>query len=510
MHRALTEILRYRSFFSSFWERHPALFLGFSSLLGTAIAIRSLHLSYPLSSIFLFLLLSIEKKKLFILAALFFLLALVTTPLRHPVISLPPSKIEGTGHFHIETIKPMASAFHRSLLYKGRLLSFHTKEGLLLQNLPTHIYLPLNAPLPKNPCDYAIEGTLQQKGDHFFVLKPLKNTAWKEIENTHTLSLWRYQLKQKLKNLIKKEIKDKSAQTLLSALATGDVDERLISLEFGKIGLQHILAISGFHFALVALFLRGIFRSLFPFSWGYSLLLLSLTAYYLFLGNAPSIQRAYLAIAFLILGKFFSLRLSALNALGAALLVEIALNPLCVTELSFQLTFLSTLGILLFYAPLNALCKKGWIEHSPSQIAQFSLFEKQGYLLSCFLRQSLAINLAVSLVSLPVLLHLFHRFPLLSIAYNLFFPLCISLSFLLLCLALSLMPFFPPLSHWIHALNDTWTTHLLHITSNPPAALDFILRTDQISFSSAVVILTLMLLLAILFHARTQASKNLS
>ena len=447
--------------------------------------------------------LSFQKKKKALVGLLLFLTAFFSTPLRVPKTTLAESKITGTGHFHPETIKTQASAFHHSLLWKGTLRSFDRYS-----DLPCHIYLPLNAKLPKGHCDYAIEGSLEQKAEHLFVLKPTKNKEWKEIEGTHTLALLRHQMKQALKNQIKKEIRDKSAQTLLTALATVEIDERLLSLEFGKIGLQHILAISGFHFGLIALFLRGIFRSFLPPVCAYALLLVALTGYYLFLGNAPSIQRAYVAIALVILGKFFSLKISGLNALGAALLIEVGHAPLCCTELSFQLTFLCTLGILLFYAPMHALCKKVLPERTKTEIQELTPWKNHSYLLTSFLRKSLAINLSVTLISLPLLLHFFHRFPLLSLFYNLFFPACICLSLLLLCTALLLTPLIPFVGHFLHSLNNGWTKTLLKITANPPAVFDFVLRTNRLDFISLIFFLTGGIFLAILFFERERLSKN--
>src|SRR5262249_13630022 len=150
---------------------------------------------------------------------------------------------------------------------------FQTKEGFIYRDLPCHLYLPLNTRLPTENCDYTIVGTLQQKGDYLFVLKPQKNTPWIPVKDTHTFAFLRHRMKKEVRACIKKEIPDKSAQILLTALATGEIDERLLSLEFGKIGLQHLLAISGFHFGLIALFLKGMLRSCFPSILTHALLL---------------------------------------------------------------------------------------------------------------------------------------------------------------------------------------------------------------------------------------------
>ena len=278
-------------------------------------------------------------------------------------------------------------------------------------------------------------------------------------------------------------------------------------MEFGKVGLQHILAISGFHFALAALFLNFLFRLFLPYRASAAMLIASLTFYYLFLGNAPSIQRAYIAISLVALGQLFSLRISGLNALGAGLIIELLLDPLVVTQLSFQLTFLCTLAILLFYPVVHRAFAFLLPERTHSQVSSMSLFDRHGYVLSAFFRQALALNIAVHLISLPVLLHLFHKFPLLSIAYNLFFPACVSLSMLLLFAALLFAPWFPYLSHLIHALNNAWTSSIMTFTSNPPAYLDFSIRSKAVSFSFVLCFLAISFFIGIIFYEKDRKMK---
>ena len=213
--------------FSPFWDRHPALFLGFSLLLGTAAAFRSPLLFV---AIFILLILSIKRKGLIIAATFLFFASLISAPLRHPKTTLSSGKVTGIGLFHIDDVKTQTSPFYRSLLYKGTLRHFQGDGGEVYTHLPCHVYLPLRGKNPPAHCDYEIEGTLSQKGDHFFILKPTKKKTWSPIKDTHSFAKWRYQTKQKLSRYLKKEIKNPTARTLLSALATGDIDERLITM----------------------------------------------------------------------------------------------------------------------------------------------------------------------------------------------------------------------------------------------------------------------------------------
>ena len=410
-------------------------------------------------------------------------------------------KNPGSGHFSYRPGKKLfLPVFNRSIQYVGTLKHFASEDGTVFNQLPCSIYLPLDGKKFPAITDYEICGTLCQKGDFAFVLKPKKKTPWTPVRSVFNFSQWRYDAKQAILGYFKTHIVDPNARNFLNALTTGEIDERILKMEFGKVGLQHILTISGFHFAFAALFLHFLFRALFPRKISFILLILCLSFYSLFLGNTPSIQRAYIAIVLIATSHLFSLRISGLNALGAGLIFEVLCNPLSVMHLGFQLTFLCTAAILLFYPIFKRLCTLLLPKRNPEDIKTMPLLDRHGYLLSAILRKTLALNLAVHVISIPVILHLFHKFPLLSLAYNLFFPLCTCVVMILLFTALLLSPLLPFLSHAIHGFNNDLVCCILNLTTNPPAPLDFVIRSKQISFPFVICFLALCFFLGIFFH----------
>jgi predicted membrane metal-binding protein len=70
-------------------------------------------------------------------------------------------------------------------------------------------------------------------------------------------------------------------------MLTGDVDDRLLNLEFNRLGLQHILGVSGFQFVLLAALVGFLFRLILPYKIATCGLILSLTAYFFFLATLP-------------------------------------------------------------------------------------------------------------------------------------------------------------------------------------------------------------------------------
>lgn len=489
--------------FAAFWSRHPALFLSLCILLGTAIAFEPL---LCLWIVFAVLCATASSRRTLILAVICFAAAYTSTAFRHPPLHLEQEKVPGKALFHIDQVKISTSPFSRSLLYKGVLKHFETNEGIVYTDLPCSIFLPLYGKHPPANTDYVIRGNLLQKADYAFVLKPEKNAQWTPLPSSWNLSEWRFQAKQAVSRYLKQEIADSHTRTFLNALTTGDVDERILAMELNKVGLQHILAISGFHFALAAFFLSYLLRLVFPDKISTILLIIALTAYYLFLGDTPSIQRAYVAIVLFALARCFSLRTSGLNALGVGLIVELLFHPLAVLQLGFQLTFLCTLAILLFYPVALSWVSYLLPKRTFAEASGMSLFDKHGLLICAWLRQALALNIAVHLVSLPVMLYLFHKFPLLSIAYNLIFPYCVCVSMFLLFISFLFAPLLPFVSHALHFLNTKWTSAILQLTTHSPAYLDFSLRCKALPFPLVICFLSACFCLGVFYNQKQQSA----
>ncbi len=484
----------------TFWEKYPALLLGILLLLGTAFSFNHHPVNLLVLSALLFPFAKRRQlwKKTLLFLSIFFL-SWTSASHRDPLVQLAQPKIEGTAQFAISSVKNYQSPFHRSLVYKGKLLCFQSEHGEIKKGIPCQVYLPISTNHPKADCNYTLTGTLVQKGMRQFVFKPKKNSPWNPIPSTYSLAEVRYQAKRSVHAYLNEHLHNRSVSTFLNALATGDVNERTLSLEFSRLGIQHILAISGFHFALIALFLRILLQLFLSPRLSAIALILLLSAYYLFLGDSPSAQRAWIAMTAFLIGKFFNLRITALNALGIGLCFEVLMEPAIISHLGFILSFLCTLAILLLFPLMLPLCGLLLPPRSFSTVKAMSHLDQWGYLIGGCIRQSLAINIAVHLACLPVLLHLFHRFALLSLVYNLFFPFWVSISLLLL-FAAGLFAFpCPPLSQFLFTINEHWTSFVLNITAHPPAALDFVIRSKSLTYGGVLLFLLILFMGAIFF-----------
>ncbi len=140
---------------------------------------------------------------------------------------------------------------------------------------------------------------------------------------------------------------------LLDGILIGESDsiDRETRERFADAGLAHILAISGTHLAVIALFLSLAF---FPLRLGGARRLalaatLAATWGYVVLTGAPaSVVRAAIMASFVIAGRTLRLPTSGFNSLCAAAIAILLFSPKALYSPGFQMSFLAVAGILAF------------------------------------------------------------------------------------------------------------------------------------------------------------------
>ncbi|MCJ7587489.1 MAG: DNA internalization-related competence protein ComEC/Rec2 [Candidatus Aminicenantes bacterium] len=142
---------------------------------------------------------------------------------------------------------------------------------------------------------------------------------------------------------------------VLEALLIGErgrLDES-VNLVLQRSGLYHLLAISGAHIGIIAALLFFLLRlARIGTRPSYLILTFVLAGYALLVeGNASVVRATVMAVAFFA-GKLLWKDVHLLNTIAASALAILFLNPFQIFDAGFQLTYLATLGILLFYAPL--------------------------------------------------------------------------------------------------------------------------------------------------------------
>ena len=149
------------------------------------------------------------------------------------------------------------------------------------------------------------------------------------------------------------EIFPESTAPFAKALLLGDDSDISFgdNLAFQKSGIRHVIAVSGLHISIlfsVLCFFTG--------KKGLLTLLIGLPVLLLFAavaGFTPSVVRACLMQALVILSIAVNKEYDTFSALSFAVLVMLIINPLMVTSVSFQLSVGSMIGIFAFSGPIR-------------------------------------------------------------------------------------------------------------------------------------------------------------
>lgn len=513
-------MLHLRGFISiagSFWRQHPALLYSLGVLLGLHAAFHWTPLLLipcgitilPLAAVFIFP--SGDRLRsriiLFLMTTtgVFFY---IKTAYLFPKLS--EEGISGTAEISIKSVSSSQKAFGRVWSYCGTLGAFIPDQPVISEvdsgrinpiqssiayGVPYHLQLPENAKVirPKANRRYRFRARLKMAdGGHYFLSVSPKD-PWQVIEGTWSFAEYRYELKSAVKAYIQKRILGSRAGVFLAGIATGDFDDRLMLFEFGRFGLQHIMAISGFHFAFIATILSGLLRFWMRPRLTAIALIVFLTTYFVFLGCGASIMRAWVAILVALLGSLIGKHSVPLNTMGIAIIAIFCADPLLCCSSGFELSFLSTAAILFFFSGSDFMLQKLWKKRSLSTIAEMNSMNQHAFLILTFFRQALALTCAVHLVALPMMLFYFHKFPLMGVVYNLFFPFMVSGAMLLLLLGIVMDLIMPPVAGIVHLINSHYTQFMLNFTSNMPSSVDVIWRIEKLPESFVLTYLCCLL-----------------
>lgn len=179
-------------------------------------------------------------------------------------------------------------------------------------------------------------------------------------------------------------------------------------------GTAHIIAISGFNMTLLSGSLLALLGRIFPLEIAGGLSLLGMGLYALLVGGDPAVLRAALMSGLALSGRMVGRASAGLNALALSAAGLCLFNPTLPWEVSFQLSVMATLGLILYAEPLQAGFTRALIRRWRSPLAQR---------LAGWVGEYLLVTLAAQLTTLPVLLAHFRRLSLsLLIANPLILP----------------------------------------------------------------------------------------
>ncbi len=174
-------------------------------------------------------------------------------------------------------------------------------------------------------------------------------------------------------------------------------------------GTAHIIAISGFNMAILAALFSALFTKLTNRYWSLPITALVLIVYALLVGSSPSVIRAAIMAIIAFGGRLVGRKDGALNALGLTAGIMCLINPHLPWDVSFQLSFMATLGLVLFASPLQEWLKNLLTKH---------LSESAANRISGPVSEYFLFTLAAQVTTLPVILLQFSQLSLTSLLAN--------------------------------------------------------------------------------------------
>ncbi|MDT8898560.1 ComEC/Rec2 family competence protein [Thermanaerothrix sp. 4228-RoL] len=179
-------------------------------------------------------------------------------------------------------------------------------------------------------------------------------------------------------------------------------------------GTAHIIAISGFNMTLLSGTLLAVLGRIFPLGMASFLSLIGMGLYALLVGGDPAVLRAALMSGLALLARLIGRSSAALNALAFSAALLCLFNPTLPWEVSFQLSVMATLGLILYAEPLQSVFTRTLTQRWRAPWAGR---------LAAAMGEYVLVTLAAQVTTLPVLLAHFRRFSLsLLIANPLILP----------------------------------------------------------------------------------------
>jgi competence protein ComEC len=242
-------------------------------------------------------------------------------------------------------------------------------------------------PAPQNP------GDINYK--RYFAFKNIYHKAYVRsgdinllsTENGNYIFKYAYLVRDKFVSIFKQNNISGKELAVGSSIIFGyrDLLDADTIMEYSMAGVIHILCVSGLNVGIIFLIFSNLLFFLDRFKHEKiikSLLLLLIVWSYTFIcGLSPSILRASVMFTFIITGKLLRREVNALNAVIASAFILLLFDPFLITNLGFQLSYLSVIGIVVIYpfinklwAPVNKIILKIWELIAVSLSAQTLIF----------------------------------------------------------------------------------------------------------------------------------------
>lgn len=265
---------------------------------------------------------------------------------------------------------------------------------------------------PVNPDSFDYRQYMRRKGIYFRTYIP--EGRFTVIGHTHDHPVRRsaYRLRQYFSAQFSGSGLSGDEYSVITAILLGN-DETLdpaLRASYSSAGVSHILCVSGMHVGIIFMILNFLLRPLQKNNKTKIIkaviLLLVIWFYAHLTGLSPSVQRASAMFTFVSIGGLIKRTTTVFHSLFTSLFILLALNPLLLFELGFQLSYLAVFSIVIFQKPIfsvwnprNRIIRYCWELATVSVSAQIGTFPVAIYHFGQFPNYFLLGNLFVIILS---------------------------------------------------------------------------------------------------------------
>lgn len=133
---------------------------------------------------------------------------------------------------------------------------------------------------------------------------------------------------------------------------------------------------------------------------------------------------------------------------------------------------------------------------------RMSLLDQHCYCILSLFREGVSLAFAVNIIAVPLTLFYFHKFPLLSLLFNLFIPFLVSCSMFLVLVAAIFHLLTPPFGDLLFTLATNFTHFMLNFIYNTPASLNIFWHVTEIPTYLLMIYLVTIFLAGAFFNEK--------
>lgn len=269
-----------------------------------------------------------------------------------------------------------------------------------------------------------------------------KDVSVSKERKLNVYSLWINDLKKELNKKIYSFLSDDVANICV-AILLGDksnIDEEVIN-SFSDASLSHVLALSGMHINYIVTIVMYLFMFCGKRRENY-ITIIFIIFYSNLTGNSCSVMRAGIMVVYYMIAKLIHRRPDVYKGMCISCLIILINNPYAIKSMSFLLSFLATLSIILFQKKMQAI-----------------IFPNIKNKVLKFFKESISVSLSANILIMPILIISYHKVSFVFIISNVFIsillPLIIPLSIMCLIVSfvsLNLASFIGNFTEWLYVI----------------------------------------------------------